>query len=84
MAGELRQRANNKQQNKNGENMAPEEHKVSIRRGPRIKMEWDSLFWILASFALLYFLNFASNILFNSDVKRWVSLKENLTSDSIF
>ncbi len=34
-------------------------------------MEWDLIFWLFASFAMLYFTDFASHILFNPVVKRY-------------
>ena len=40
------------------------------KAGPRLKMEWDLIFWLFASFAMLYFTNFASHILFDTIVKR--------------
>lgn len=37
-----------------------------------IKMEWDSLFWMLAAFSVLYVSEFASHIIFDDIVKRFV------------
>ncbi len=36
----------------------------------RFRVQWDLLFWMLASFAMLYFTDFASHLLFNAVVKR--------------
>lgn len=31
----------------------------------RVKKEWDSLLWLFAAFAVFYFTNFASTLVFN-------------------
>lgn len=36
----------------------------------KFKVEWDLVFWMLGSFAMLYFTDFASHLLFNPVVKR--------------
>ena len=41
------------------------------RSGVRFKLEWDLIFWLFASFAMLYFTDFASHILFDPIVKRY-------------
>ena len=38
----------------------------------RFRMQWDLLFWMLASFTTLYLSEFASNLLLNDNVKRYV------------
>lgn len=41
------------------------------RRPPsKFVLQWDLLFWLLGCFAMLYFTNFASHLLFNPAVKR--------------
>ena len=40
----------------------------------RLQQEWDSLLWIFAAFFVLYYFEFASNIFFNEEVDRFVSL----------
>ncbi|XP_064383064.1 transmembrane protein 128-like [Halichondria panicea] len=36
----------------------------------RFRVQWDLVFWMLASFATLYFSDFASHLLFNEEIKR--------------
>ena len=35
-----------------------------------LKKEWDSLLWIFATFFILYFFEFGSNLLFNPRIDR--------------
>ena len=42
--------------------------------GQRLKVEWDLVFWMFACFAMLYFTDFASHILFDTVVRRCVCL----------
>ena len=46
------------------------EEQLQQRRRGRLKLDWDLLFWMFASFATLYFTNFASNLLFNDKINR--------------
>lgn len=39
---------------------------------PKFKVQWDLILWMIASFATLYLSEFASNLLFNEEVKRYV------------
>ena len=34
----------------------------------RVKSDWDSLLWVFAAFAVFYFTNFASTLVFNESV----------------
>lgn len=54
----------------NGERSFPQRQKAQPRQ--RLKFDWELLFWMFASFATLYFTNFASNLLFNEKIKRYV------------
>ena len=38
--------------------------------GLRMSGNWDLLFWLVAAFAVLYFTDFASHLLFNPAVRR--------------
>lgn len=52
----------------------PEENKKLNAREQylkRLQGEWDSLLWIFAAFAVLYYFEFASNVLFNEKVDRF-------------
>ena len=39
----------------------------------RMKNEWDSLLWLFAAFAVFYFTNFASTLVFNELVNGYVA-----------
>lgn len=41
------------------------------RAGPLMRVEWDLLLWMFGSFAVLYFTDFASHLLFNPVVKMY-------------
>lgn len=41
------------------------------RAKPKFRIEWDLIFWMFISFAMLYFTDFASHLLFNPVVKRY-------------
>ena len=47
------------------------EEQLQQRQRGRFKLDWDLLFWMFASFATLYFTNFASNLLFNDKINRY-------------
>ena len=51
----------------------PSDEQLQGRR--KFKLDWDLVFWMFASFATLYFTNFASNLLFNDKINRYVSLE---------
>ena len=38
-----------------------------------MKNEWDSLLWLFAAFAVFYFTNFASTLVFNELVNGYVA-----------
>lgn len=40
------------------------------RAKSKFRVEWDLLFWVFGTFAMLYFTDFASHLLFNPVVKR--------------
>ena len=44
----------------------------------RFNLDWELLLWMFASFATLYFTNFASNLLFNDKINRYVCSLMNL------
>ena len=44
---------------------------ASKRAAWRLRVEWELLLWMIGSFAVLYFTNFASHLLFNPVVKRY-------------
>ena len=46
----------------------------------RLKVDWHLLFWMFSAFATLYFSNFASNILFNPHINRY--MYKSFNSDS--
>lgn len=48
----------------------PPESLKRRRMSERIKSEWDSLLWVFAAFAVFYFTNFGSTLIFNEAVNR--------------
>ena len=42
----------------------------STEQRRRFKLDWELVFWMIASFATLYLTNFASNLLFNDKIYR--------------
>ncbi|KAL5471546.1 hypothetical protein EMCRGX_G029670 [Ephydatia muelleri] len=58
--------------------------KEGRRRLPaKLQADWDSLLWMFASFALLYYTEFASTIIFSALINRlalWCSLSSALVS----
>ena len=47
-----------------------EEPSSAAKQRRRFKLDWELVFWMIASFSTLYFTNFASNLLFNDKIYR--------------